>query len=318
MPAASRILWGVVLSVWFLLAGCTQLPAQPASGSQVASGRTNLEALGGLFELPLQPGDAQSRLVIYQTGPDKLAGATGVFVDGTYHASVSHGAWSQLCYKPGHVNLGARQMQVGVQAKDLLDSITAMHLVGGQTHFLRVMQDNARPVLKPVTQAQALREMQGARQQLHTISRVAQECSRAPEVATPQVAVSEPQAMTAHVLFEFDKAGLQDMTPASLQLLDAQLLHWRNGAFQPKQLHVVGHADPLGHPAQNERLAQQRALTVSDYLKTRLPETVQVTAESRGANEPLVSECAKVPNARSIACNALNRRVVVQVLGASR
>lgn len=302
-----------------LLGGCAQtVSSSPEPVAASTPYRPQLEALGGFFEPPFKLGASQSRIVIYQTGADKFSGATGIFVDGTYHASVTHGAWSQLCYRPGEVKLGARQMRVGTEAKDLLDSITALRLVGGQNHFLRVIQENGRPVLKPVSQVQALRDLEGARQQTHTISRVAQVCSRAadaPESVTPSPAVDR---LVVQVLFEFDKSNLQDITPASLQQLDAQLMLWRNGLVRPQQVHVVGHADPLGQPAQNERLAQRRAETVRDYLQARLPEGVQITTESRGAKEPLVSQCDKTLNKNSIVCNALNRRVVVEMLGASR
>jgi outer membrane protein OmpA-like peptidoglycan-associated protein len=240
----------------------------------------NIESLGGFFEQPFTPSATQARLVIYQTREENLAGATGVFVEGGYHASLVAGAWSHLCYSPGTIKLAARQMQVGKQAKDLMDSITAFDLVGGQTHYLRIYQENGRPVLKPVSLSQALREIEGSRQQMHTISRVAQVCLQSPDVAQAPQKAAEITTRTAHVLFEFDRSDAQAMTRASLELMDATLLQLRSEPMRVERVHVIGHADPLGKPEQNERLSQERAHSVRDYLQNRLPDGVRVTGYS--------------------------------------
>lgn len=320
----------LVTCAGLFLAGCAQTPASvdvspqvgaktEMNGGKVAvNSRTNLDPLGGFFENPLRPSSSQSRIVVYQARDEKLAGATGVFVDGTYHASVTPGAWSQLCYRTGEVQLAARQMQVGTRAKDLFDTITAIHLAGGQTHFFRVVEDGSRPVLQPVPSSQALREMEGSRQQQHTISRVAQECVRVADATlepTASPAKQEPKTVTAHVLFDFDKSDTAGMTRASLQMLDAQLMQMRAEGTSLQRVHVIGHADPIGRPHINERLALRRAQTVSDYLQVRLPEGVRISQESRGANEPVVERCHPVPVTTNIVCNALNRRVEVLLVG---
>jgi OOP family OmpA-OmpF porin len=304
-------LWALAFAGLFL-AGCAQTSRVPLEPVQAAASvRASLEPLGALFEQPSSPDVSQSRLVLYRFGQDNLPGATGVFVDGTYHASIVPGAWSQLCYRPGPVNLGARQMQVGTRAKDLLDSITAMALVGGQTHYFRVMQENGYPVLKPVTQVQALRDLVGARQQMHTISRVAQDCIRGASLPlVPQVRQA-PEKLTTQLMFDFDRSDLQAIVPADLMALDKQLKQWRDGPAEISTVHVMGHADPLGKPELNERLAMARAQTVREHILRQLPRGVQVSIESLGAKDPQVKHCEKSLSVRTIACNAPNRRVVV-------
>jgi OOP family OmpA-OmpF porin len=304
-------LWALAFAGLFL-AGCAQTSRVPLEPVQAAASvRASLEPLGALFEQPSSPDVSQSRLVLYRFGQDNLPGATGVFVDGTYHASIVPGAWSQLCYRPGPVNLGARQMQVGTRAKDLLDSITAMALVGGQTHYFRVMQENGYPVLKPVTQVQALRDLVGARQQMHTISRVAQDCIRGASLPlVPQVRQA-PEKLTTQLMFDFDRSDLQAIVPADLIALDKQVKQWRDGPAEISTVHVMGHADPLGKPELNERLAMARAQTVREHILRQLPRGVQVSIESLGAKDPQVKHCEKSLSVRTIACNAPNRRVVV-------
>ena len=304
-----KMKWAIAALVGLFLVGCAQtggVQNEPVRAAE--SVRASLEPLGGLYVQPSSPDVSQSRLVVYRAGQDNLPGATGVFIDGTYHASIVQGAWSQLCYKPGPVNLGARQMQVGKRAKDLFDSITAWNSLGGRTHYFQVVQENGHPVLKPVSQAQALRDLAGAREQLHTISRVAQECIRS---ASPTLVASPPQKLTTQLLFDFDRSDLQAIEPAGLMSLDKQLKQWLDGSVEIHGLHLIGHADPLGKPELNERLAMARAQTVRDHILRKLPQGVQVSIESSGAKDLQVNHCAKSLSTRAIACNAPNRRVVL-------
>jgi OOP family OmpA-OmpF porin len=307
-----KMKWAIAALFGLFLAGCAQtsrVQDEPVQASE--SVRASLEPLGGLYVQSGSPDVSQSRLVLYRGGQDNLPGATGVFVDGTYHASIVQGAWSQLCYRSGPVNLGARQMQVGTRAKDLFDSITAWNSLGGRTHYFRVVQENGHPVLKPVSQAQALRDLAGAREQLHTISRVAQDC--VPSATPPQVAQAPqaPEKLSTQLLFDFDRSDLQAIAPADLMALDKQLKQWRDDRVEVNTVHVMGHADPLGRPERNERLAMARAQTVRDHILRQLPQGVQVSIESWGAKDPQVKHCEKTLNVRTIACNAPNRRVVV-------
>jgi OOP family OmpA-OmpF porin len=304
--------WAFVAFASLFLAGCAQTGRVQNETVQVpASFRTSLEPLGGLFEQPGSPDVSQSRLVMYRVGQDNLPGSTGVFVDGAYHASLVQGAWSQLCYRPGPVNLGARQIQVGTQAKDLLDSITALPLLGGQTHYFRVMQEKGYPVLKPVAQVQALRELVGVRQQMHTISRVAQDCIRSASLPLVAQVRQAPENLSTQLLFDFDRSDLQAIAPTDLMALDKLLKQWRDGRVEIKTVHVMGHADPMGKPERIERLAMARAQTVRDHILRQLPQGVQVSIESLGAKDLQVNHCEKSLNVRTIACNAPNRRVVV-------
>lgn len=305
-------MWALAAFAGLFLAGCAQTSrVQQEPVQAAASVRANLEPLGALFEQPSSVDVSQSRLVVYRFGQDNLPGATGVFVDGTYHASIVQGGWSQLCYRSGPVNLGARQMQVGTRAKDLFDSITAVPLLGGQTHYFRVMQESGYPVLKPVSQVQALRDLVGAREQIHTISRVAQDCIRSASPPLVAKVRQAPEKLSTQLLFGFDRSDLQAIAPADLMALDKQLEQWREGPVEINTVHVMGHADPLGNTELNERLAMARAQTVREHILKQLPKGFQVSIESLGAKDPQVKDCKKSLSVKTIACNAPNRRVVV-------
>lgn len=287
--------------------------------TQQAGVNARIEVLGQAFTSPYPIGADQSRIMLYRTTQGRLSGATSVFVDGRYHTSLVPGAWSALCYRSGAAELGARQMQVGSRPKDLADSITAVQLQGGQTHYLRVQEEQGRPVLQPVPAAQAHQEMSQFKEQVHTVSRVAQACREgvAPgAVAQPGNALQRI-TLPADTLFAFNRSDAAGMTGTGLAAMDNLLAMLHADFARVEALHVVGHADPLGNAQDNERLALQRARTVATYLQTR-SSSLAITTEGRGDRDPVISTCSRQITARSIACNQPNRRVVVEVLGTRR
>lgn len=311
----------VVLLAVSLLAGCAQTvrttaPERTSTVERTVVNAERLESLGGAFVTPSPVSASQSRVVVYRRADSRLPGASSVFVDGRYHASLVAGTWSAFCYRSAPVELGARQMQVGSRHKDLMDTITALNLEPGQTHYLRVQDANTRPVLQPVPSAQALQELVGTREQKHTISRVAQDCVAAPAVAP--ALVRETITLASDTLFAFDRSDAQSMTGAGLQEIDRLMARINENFARVEQLHVIGHADPLGNPARNEKLAQARAQTVRDHLAGKGLTNVNITTEGRGSREPVVTACPRVATAASIACNLPNRRVEVVVTGQRR
>ena len=260
----------------------------------------------------------QSRMVFYRTRQSSsVPGAASVYVNGAYHASIIPGGYSELCMPPGSVELGLKSVEVGRNVKDNLDTITVMRSASAQTQFFRVQDTGrGRQVLQPVQAAEALREIEGAREQTHTISRVvgAVECSinRNPAPA--------PQTITlaADALFAFGRSDLAAMSPQGRASLDALVARLRNEYIQIDRLNVIGHADPLGQPGPNERLSIERAQTVRDYLIQAGLSGARITSEGRGDREPVVMQCGRVATPQAITCHAPNRRVVIDIAGARR
>lgn len=310
------------LAILALLGASTAALAQGSRSStyietQQAGVNARIEVLGQTFTSPYPIGADQSRIMLYRTAQGRLGGATSVFVDGRYHTSLVTGAWSALCYRSGAAELGARQMQVGSRPKDLADSITAVQLQGGQTHYLRVQEEQGRPVLQPVPAAQAHQEMSQFKEQVHTVSRVAQACR---EGVAPVQAANAPHRITlpADTLFAFNRSDAAGMTGSGLAAIDNLLAMLKADFSQVDGMHVIGHADPLGNTQDNERLATERSRTVANYLKMRGHGNMAITTEGRGDRDPVISTCSRQITPRSIACNQPNRRVVVEVTGIRR
>jgi len=315
----------ICLLLVLLITGCTSTKViSPSEGVKERRTVESIESLGGPFKPSAGVSRSQSRVVLYRDAQSPLPGATSVFLDGRYHASLEAGAWTELCYKTGPVELGARQMRVGSSPKDLPDTITALSLMPGQTHYLRVQQSGSKPVLQPVAAAQALQELVGTREQLHTVPRVAQNCM---EVAAPvpsaQAPVPAPAApvpaqtytLPADTLFGFDRSDRDAMTDNGTRAIDSLLARLAQDFSRIDRVHLIGHADPLGSPERNERLAVERAQTVRDYIATTGQLQAPITTEGRSSREPLVRHCGSVASARAIACNQPNRRVAIEVIG---
>lgn len=289
--------------------------------------RSRIEVLGQVFTSPYPIGADQSRIMLYRAAASPgLGGATSVFVDGRYHTSLVPGAWSALCYRIGAAEIGARQMLVGAAPKDRLDTITALQLQGGQTHYLRVQEEQGRPVLQPVSAAQAHQEMSLFKEQVHTVSRVAQACreSVAPVAPVATIATVQPGVaahritLPADTLFAFNRSDAAGMTSSGMAAIDNMLAMLKADFSQVDGMHVIGHADPLGNAQDNERLATARAHTVARHLQIHGPQGVSFTTEGRGDRDPVISTCGRQITPRSIACNQPNRRVVVEVTGTHR
>jgi OOP family OmpA-OmpF porin len=206
---------------------------------------------------------------------------------------------------------------VGRNVKDNLDTITVMRSASAQTQFFRVQDTGrGRQVLQPVQTAEALREIDGAREQTHTISRVigAVACSfnRNPAPA--------PQTITlaADALFAFGRSDLAAMSPTGRASLDALVARLRSEYIQLDRMNIIGHADPLGQPGPNERLSIDRANTVQQYLAQAGLGSVRMSSEGRGSREPVVNHCGYVATPQAIACHAPNRRVVIDIAGSRR
>ncbi len=278
----------------------------------VAGGVARIQVLGGSFAQGAPVVSSQSRLVLYRL-EDNRPGATSVFVNDRYHTSLVAGAWSQLCYSSGPVELGARQMEaVTRMAKDPYDAISALNLQPGQTHYMRVSDVNGRPVLRPVVSTQALQEIASTREQQHTVSRVAQVCKEGPPL-TPQV-----YTLSADTLFEFDRSDRAGMTDAGTRAIDLLLSRLQGEFSRIDRVHLIGHADPLGKPERNEVLGMERAQTVREYIVRTSQIQAPITTEGRSSREPMVRNCGPLPTPQSVACNLPNRRVAVEVTGLRR
>jgi OOP family OmpA-OmpF porin len=249
--------------------------------------------------------------------PDaRQPGAATITVNGDYQTSLVPGGYSQLCLPVAQTQAATR---VGVRYTDVarrggierMDSTSDLTLVGGGTQYIKVQEGTQGMSLTPVSQAQALSELEGTRLQMHTISRVKgqQACQM---VDKP---ISEAITLAGDTLFMFNRSDRAGLTDQGIHALEQLMLQLRERYQSVEHVHLIGYTDPLGTQTYNQRLSLKRAATVSEYLQISPLLRGRISTEGRGAKELVVSGCGNTPTPQTQACNQPNRRVVVQVTG---
>lgn len=137
-----------------------------------------------------------------------------------------------------------------------------------------------------------------------------------PLAAEPPPAPTEPQLLTlsADALFA---VGSYQLKPSARAGLDDLVARLKEVTFQ--SIKITGHTDPTGSSALNERLSLQRAEEVKRYLVGHGVSAAKIETEGMGSSMPMVIErdCAKLPRDKRSACYQPDRRVEIEVTGAS-
>jgi OOP family OmpA-OmpF porin len=123
--------------------------------------------------------------------------------------------------------------------------------------------------------------------------------------------LAEPIRMSMNTLFDFNSAVLRADAGPALDALAKQLTQANYG-----KLDIVGHADRMGSGKYNQKLSEQRAEAVRDYLVARGLEDSKVTAFGVGSTEPLTGkECRALKGKPLIYCLQRDRYTEIMVIG---
>jgi len=107
------------------------------------------------------------------------------------------------------------------------------------------------------------------------------------------------------VLFDFNKYTLKPTAREKLAKVSGILL-----AHPDPKVQVEGHTDSIGSEEYNQKLSEERAGSVKDYLVSQNVHDNNVTAEGFGKNDPIADNSTAAGRAK-------NRRVELVVSGAS-
>ena len=130
--------------------------------------------------------------------------------------------------------------------------------------------------------------------------------------------VSEPEfdklSLSAGGLFALSSNKIK---PSGQDKLNEMVEHLKG--MQYDTVLVVGHTDPTGPKAMNDKLSKQRAQAVKQYLIAKGVDPKRIKTEGKGGAEPVAKtqNCDSLPRAEKIACYAPDRRVDIEVVGAS-
>ena len=130
----------------------------------------------------------------------------------------------------------------------------------------------------------------------------------APEISRGEITVQKQSdnsllvSMTSTTGFDTGSAQLKSGYTPTLDKI-ANVVN----QYGKTMITVVGHTDSVGSTAYNQRLSEQRAQAVSDYLVSRRVNPVRLDAYGKGETEPRASNDSE-------AGRALNRRVELWIV----
>ncbi len=136
---------------------------------------------------------------------------------------------------------------------------------------------------------------------------VAPEPVRAPVVVEPPAPVThfEKYTLSATELFGFNSAAV-NLPQKKLEEITTAL----KTPGSPKQIVITGYTDRLGSDAYNQKLSQERALAVKEYMVNRGIDADRLVAKGEGEADPIVV-CTDKNKAALIECLKPNRRVEI-------
>lgn len=314
--------WGQKLSQT-LLSGMVLAFFIQASWAQTTPLRITIDSFGEPYTTALAANAAQTRVYVYRSNQVPNEAPVNIYLNGQYHASLLRGGFTEFCAAPGSVNVKAASDDAARLHLSKLDAGQRLPLTAGQTLFLKV--DESKPpslLLVSGTEAQTKPEMLNTRRQIHTISRAkaAITCAEpAPVVAKPEPIkppVPREYALETDALFEFGKAEIRASGFNAIETLVQRL---QQDFSSVERVRVVGYTDPIGSPAFNKKLSQDRADVVARQIASRnLLVERGIEAEGRGSIELAKTGCRNTPTPENKLCHAPNRRVVVVITGARR
>jgi OOP family OmpA-OmpF porin len=119
-------------------------------------------------------------------------------------------------------------------------------------------------------------------------------------------------SFSADALFGFDKSTLKPEGKLELDGLANNLI-----GVSYDTIHVTGHTDRIGSTKYNQKLSEERANAVRDYLVSKDIAANHITVEGKGELQPTTqpSDCTGPKNTKLITCLQPDRRVDIDVTG---
>jgi OOP family OmpA-OmpF porin len=115
-------------------------------------------------------------------------------------------------------------------------------------------------------------------------------------------------------------SGSATLTPQGKAAIDKDVVGPLSEFGRIDRIEIVGHTDPMGSEASNQKLSERRAQAVKDYLATHGVDGSVITATGVGSTKPPAgANCdPRLPRAKLVACYAPYRRIVIDVDGVAK
>ena len=136
----------------------------------------------------------------------------------------------------------------------------------------------------------------------HRMDQQQKELQQIPGVEVTRPAENEIAVqLTNDILFDFNSTALRSESRATLRDLAANFAR-----YPDETISVEGHTDNVGSPEYNQKLSEQRAYSVKDYLVNQGVQSSRVSAIGFGESHPKATN--DTPEGRQ-----LNRRVEIHI-----
>ena len=146
----------------------------------------------------------------------------------------------------------------------------------------------------------------------------------APVAAAPAKAAEAKPAsapnkvvLAGDALFQSGKSGIKDLSKEGKAKLD-EVVAKLKGMGEIEQIKVVGHADPTGKAAANQKLSEARAKSVKSYLVAKGVKPNVVMSSGVGDTQTVVQCDKTLPSDKLKECHAPNRRVEIEIVGKNK
>lgn len=256
--------------------------------------------------------EKESSLVLYRAEKDGDAkNAPSIWVDDRVMGALLPGQYIQnvLCEGPHHIGLSQNGSSV--------EQRTSVSAVAGQTIYLEVREASSGGFIIDHPQRKEARDvLEKLEYQSHLVNRNQPNCNEiVAGKAEPAPVLLRQVELASDAMFKFNSASISDMLPEGRRALDELAKDIINSEIAVERIRVIGHTDRLGSDEYNNRLSEERASTVAQYLRIK-DVRGSIDIFGHGKREPITTNCVGDKATETlISCLQPDRRVSIELWG---
>lgn len=251
----------------------------------------------------------ESSLVLYREKTGEDAGQSpSVWINNRLVGALLPGQYIQsvLCE-------GIHQIGVAPRQGEAIEERTAVNAVSGQTVYLQVRQSSTGGfIVDAAPREDARQSLEKLSYQSHLLNRNQPDCRIA---SVPAEVLLREVELGSDALFRFGKGGISDILPEGRMALDRLVDDILYSDIKVDRINIIGYTDRLGSEEYNERLSEERASSVAQYLRIK-DIRGPIDFSGRGTQDPVTTGCeGSQPTQALIACLQPDRRVNIELWG---